>query len=439
MKNLLSLLLFASLLLLSSCKEVDHNPPTKPELVSPDNLASDTERNLVFNWKASTDAMSYTLQISLSPEFAVIEYTAPDIDVLSHAVNDLKWDTHYYWRVNAKNNEGTSPWSDVWEFTTKAVGVPRLIAPTIALNVVKQEQKLEWGSVTDATGYNLEVSLDPAFSSTLISEDNVTNLNFTLTDLEWNEKYYWRVNASVNATKSDWSEVWNFTTNLPIPSDNLVAYYPFNGNAHDESTNSHNGIVNGPTLANDRNGKASSAYLFDGIDDYIKVPHDDALNLIGNFTISVWYKSDGCATACDPPAYHTIIMKRDVSVGPGDDWPWGVSISYINGGSGTEFKKLYSTRRSNGNADYLWTESQIQINTWQHAVFIVQDNVQSIYIDGVLDSSGTFTLTPPSNTKDMQIGWSLRTGLEQFKGQIDDIRLYSRALTSLEVLGLYLE
>ena len=47
-----------------------------------------------------------------------------------------------------------------------------------------------------------------------------------------------------------------------VPSDGLVAYYPFNGNANDESGNGNHGTVNGATLANDQNGNENKAYEF---------------------------------------------------------------------------------------------------------------------------------------------------------------------------------
>ncbi|WP_141699533.1 hypothetical protein [Candidatus Marithrix sp. Canyon 246] len=50
-------------------------------------------------------------------------------------------------------------------------------------------------------------------------------------------------------------------------NDGLVAYYPFNGNAEDESGNGNHGTVNGATLSEDRFGNQESAYSFDGIDD----------------------------------------------------------------------------------------------------------------------------------------------------------------------------
>lgn len=60
-------------------------------------------------------------------------------------------------------------------------------------------------------------------------------------------------------------------------NDGLVAYYPFNGNANDESDNGNHGIVSGAILTADWFGNANSAYSFDGVDDYILVEDDDNL------------------------------------------------------------------------------------------------------------------------------------------------------------------
>lgn len=56
-----------------------------------------------------------------------------------------------------------------------------------------------------------------------------------------------------------------------VPTNGLVAYYPFNGNANDESGNGHHGTVNGATLTSDRNDVQNSSYSFDGLDDYISI------------------------------------------------------------------------------------------------------------------------------------------------------------------------
>lgn len=68
----------------------------------------------------------------------------------------------------------------------------------------------------------------------------------------------------------------------------LVAYYPFNANANDESGNDNNGTVNGANLTTDRFGNANSTYDFDGINDYISVNHDASLNLSNQITMHGW-------------------------------------------------------------------------------------------------------------------------------------------------------
>ena len=62
-----------------------------------------------------------------------------------------------------------------------------------------------------------------------------------------------------------------YSQNIPsyVPTNGLVGWWPFNGNANDESGNGNHGTVNGASLTSDRNGVANKAYSFDGVDDFI--------------------------------------------------------------------------------------------------------------------------------------------------------------------------
>ena len=70
-----------------------------------------------------------------------------------------------------------------------------------------------------------------------------------------------------------------FTANLMaqvpnyVPTNGLVGWWPFNGNANDESGNGNNGTVNGATLTTDRFGNANKAYSFDGNLNKIQTNH----------------------------------------------------------------------------------------------------------------------------------------------------------------------
>ena len=59
----------------------------------------------------------------------------------------------------------------------------------------------------------------------------------------------------------------------------LVGWWKFDGDATDSSGNGNDGTVNGATLTTNRHGQANSAYSFDGVNDYIQVPHHDNLSL----------------------------------------------------------------------------------------------------------------------------------------------------------------
>ena len=73
-------------------------------------------------------------------------------------------------------------------------------------------------------------------------------------------------------------------------SAGLVAYYPFNGNANDESGNNNNPVFNNATLTADRFGNPNSAYHFNGINTYMMIPNQPGINMNNQITLSVWVR-----------------------------------------------------------------------------------------------------------------------------------------------------
>ena len=94
-----------------------------------------------------------------------------------------------------------------------------------------------------------------------------------------------------------------------VPQNGLVGWWPFNGNANDESGNGNDGTVNGPTLTTDRFGNANSAYDFDGVDDYIRIPDAPEFDFgINDFTISVWVNKPDTTHTC--PSCNTTVLGK---------------------------------------------------------------------------------------------------------------------------------
>ena len=72
-----------------------------------------------------------------------------------------------------------------------------------------------------------------------------------------------------------------------VPVNGLVGWWPFNGNANDESGNGNNGTVNGATLTIDRNGNSNNAYSFNG-SSFISMGFSSMLLSLSNFSYTCW-------------------------------------------------------------------------------------------------------------------------------------------------------
>ena len=122
-----------------------------------------------------------------------------------------------------------------------------------------------------------EISVPYPFSPGTTIRSSEMNENFTIIYQKFNELQF-----QITRLKG-----------YHIPTDGLVAYYPFNGNANDESGNGNHGTVhNGVTLAADRFGNANMAYNFNGADGCVLVDDNDTLDIQNSISITTWIKSD---------------------------------------------------------------------------------------------------------------------------------------------------
>lgn len=97
-------------------------PPPAPTLAFPQHAATGIPAMQVFSWNPSSEATSYRLQVSTSPTFGIgaMLCDTSEITGVVFLVTGLPYSTTCYWRVNAWNIGGTSPWSSIWSFTTMA-------------------------------------------------------------------------------------------------------------------------------------------------------------------------------------------------------------------------------------------------------------------------------------------------------------------------------
>ena len=204
-----------------------------------------------------------------------------------------------------------------------------------------------------------------------------------------------------------------------------VAYYPFNGDAQDESGYGNHGTVNGAVLTEDRHGEAGKAYWFDGVDDHIRLP--SIIERYDVATLVAWVKTAG------EVAYGQGVVSK-----PRRPNGSGLRINANASSVGLSFSRELSGPDLHAGVTVRGVES----NEWHMLVGVVNEDELTLYLDGEAVSNDTFAAGAATSTEDMVIGRELHQdaneyGKRYFQGAIDEVRVYDRALSANEVAELY--
>ena len=194
-----------------------------------------------------------------------------------------------------------------------------------------------------------------------------------------------------------------------VPTEGLVAWYPFNGNANDESGISDNGELFSVETAPDRFGNDNSAFYFSGSG---CTPHIETninwLDGTEGMSISFWINRVG--NGCSYP--------RIFGLWSGGNGPQSWGMAWGNSAA----------------LDYMGTSPAN--NTWHHvAVTLTSDSIHA-YLNGALQNSYVSGKEPPLASY-MSIGRMTHPAYDAFNGYLDDFALYNRTLTQAEITALY--
>jgi len=206
----------------------------------------------------------------------------------------------------------------------------------------------------------------------------------------------------------------------------LVGYWPFNGNALDESGHHNDGVVVGASLTTDRFGNPDSAYLFDGVDDRIRIKDSLSLKIgTSDYSIVAWIKP------IEPTNNGRMFSKGS----------WNCTTGYMMRLDGN----VVRLESANGSSCLVALDGATVVTdgAWHLVVGVVDRDVGAkIYVDCSLDASQSIDTSSVdlSNDRNPRIGlddgWRYATD-EFFDGSIDDVRVYTRVLTSRQVRALY--
>jgi hypothetical protein len=220
--------------------------------------------------------------------------------------------------------------------------------------------------------------------------------------------------ATLGLTTATMAQVPSF-----VPTNGLVGYWPFNGNANDESGNGNNGTVNGATLTSDRNGNANSAYDFNGQSEiscsFNGVPSGNV-----NRTLNLWIKSNN------------INQVNKMLAGYGNDSPLEMFALIMYNPSA--LGKVAFWARDN-DTPFL---NSINLNVWTMFSVVYNNDTVKLYENGILILANNYSfiplITPQSSI--FYIG-NFNNNVTGFDGQIDDVALWNRVLTQQEITDLY--
>ena len=221
-----------------------------------------------------------------------------------------------------------------------------------------------------------------------------------------------------------------------VPTNGLVGWWGFNGNANDESGNGNNGTVNGATLTTDRFGSPNSTYDFDGVNDLITSTTMTTIQGQNQMTWSCWFVCRSNPIDGQPNR----IISKDNLPGVNANRMALIINNYSGANNTIHFVFHDATNTSNVHTNYPLVYDSIY-----HVVVAVNTNESSdssklkLFVNGKLTDynvNGTVPPLTPSNPYNIRFGGSLSTN-NYWDGIIDDIGIWNRALTECEIKDLY--
>ena len=220
--------------------------------------------------------------------------------------------------------------------------------------------------------------------------------------------------AALFFTTTLFSQIPNY-----VPTNGLVGWWPFNGNANDESGNGNNGTVNGATLTSDRFGMTNEAFGFSGDNEVINCGNSSTLGLTSNSTLTLCYWTQ--STDNKWPFIH----KYEDNI-----------AANSNFAVGNQNQQIVVT----GNGQNNWIFPISSATSWTFICFVYDGSVDSVsfYLNGILIDVKPIMLSSNISTSNLIFGPRFNTaGYPQPNGKLDDIAIWNRALNQCEISDLY--
>lgn len=232
---------------------------------------------------------------------------------------------------------------------------------------------------------------------------------------------------------------------------NLILDLPLRNEIIDESDYENPIQIFGTSLVPDRFGVNNQAISFSSSNDFLEIPHFDSLSFSqgDEYSISIWIKS--ALQQSDLANVHNDIISKwveGVNSTPSLGYPFAIRMNNITGGiGGTVNMQIFDSYNAGcANVAKMTSPQPLNDGEWHHLVFIrTSENILKMYVDSFLEKEiQDFTTCSFDNSSPLRIGKrgaTLNAPDEEhtYKGAIDDIKIYRRALTASEIEILFEE
>lgn len=219
--------------------------------------------------------------------------------------------------------------------------------------------------------------------------------------------------------------IWGtYVTNAQDITSNLIAHYKFNGNTNDATVNANHGTNSGATLSQNRNFDNDYAFDFNGVNSSIVIPNNPIISSVGqNVTISLWAYIREYDYAIDGKYYAVLVCKANNE----DKADYRIAITE------NSFALINNGKMGSVNSSKLIPDLE-----WVHLACTISNTTAKVYING--EKVGETTLTGTygiEKNSQLTLGRDDAGGVEYFGGKLDDVRIYSRALSELDIQTVY--
>ena len=303
---------------------------------------------------------------------------------------------------------------------------PPVISAVASSNVTSTTARITW-TTNEGSDSQVDYGTTSAYgSSSALDPTLVTSHSEGLSGLQPGTLYHYRVKSRDAAGNLAVSDDHTFMTSSSLDSGRAGHWRldeTSGSSASDSSGNGNAGtLLNGPVWTA---GKVGGALSFDGVNDYLSVPHQSSLNAYP-LSVALWVKTSSSGATK------------------------GILNKYLNGSKNGYMLSIKSGRL---NASYFRSASSyvgdssgaglsagaINDGQWHQVVLVVDASGGRLYVDDVLQASKGWVgaAGPPTSTQDVRFARHVNGSQPYMQGLLDDVRIYSRALSTAEIDELY--